>query len=74
MCVYVCVYVCMYLCMCVCICVCVYVCVYVCINVDYTYIDLNALAQGIKSFFGITSLVSSHCWGSNLWHRFARNY
>ena len=39
-----------------------------CVVFDYTYININALAQGIKS------LVSSRCWGSNLWHRFARNY
>ena len=42
-------------------------CLYV--GVDYTYIDINALAHGIKSFFGFTGLVSSRCWGSNLWHR-----
>ena len=31
-----------------------------CVHVgfDYTYIDINALAQGIKSFFRLTSLVS----------------
>ena len=44
-------------------------CLYV--GFDYTYIDVNALAQGIKSF------LASHVWsqavaeGSNLWHRFA---
>ena len=43
-------------------------------GVDYTYIDVNALVQGIKSFFGLTSLVSSRCWGSNIWHRFTRNF
>ena len=52
-CVYVCVYVCMYELMCVCVCVywCMTTsmyCLYV--GVDYTYIDVNALAQGIKSF------------------------
>ena len=41
-------------------------CLYV--GFDYTYIDINALV------FGLTSLVSSRCWGSNLWPRFARNY
>ena len=39
--------------------ICMYVCVYLCmttsmyclyVGVDYTYIDVNALAQGIKSF------------------------
>ena len=76
---YVCMYVCMYVYMYVFIYVRMYVymtkymyCVYV--GFDYTYIDINALAQGIKSFFGLTSLVSSRCRGSNLWHRFARNY
>ena len=43
----------------VCVCVCMYVCMYVCIvtcmyclyvGFDYTYIDISALAQGIKSF------------------------
>ena len=61
----------MYACMCICMHVCVYVCVYVCtyvcmcmyaymyclyVGVDYTYIDVNALAQGIKSF------LASHVW------------
>ena len=48
---------CVYICMCVCMCmyVCIHVCMYVCmfclyVGVDYTYIDVNALAQGIKSF------------------------
>ena len=36
-------------------------CLYV--GVDYTYIDVNALAQGIKSFFGLTCLVSSPMLG-----------
>ena len=59
--VFVCMYVCMYACMYVSVCVRMYVsvCMYVCIAIsiyclyvgfDYTYIDLNALAQGI---FGI---------------------
>ena len=47
-------------------------CLYV--GFDYTYIDINALAYGIKILFGLTSLVSSRCWGSNIWHRFAPNY
>ena len=60
---YVCVYVSMYVCMY--ICVCMYVCMYVLmydyiyvlfVVFDYTYIDVNALAQGIKSF------VASHVW------------
>ena len=70
-CVCVCMYVCMYVCVCVCMYVCMYVCVCidVCIDVcmttsmyclyvgfDYTYIDVNALAQGIKSF------LVSHVW------------
>ena len=47
--------------------VCVYVCIYVCtttsmyclyVGVDYTYIDINALAEGIKSFLD-SSLVSA---------------
>ena len=55
-----CVYVCIYVCLCVCVCAYVYKCVYVCmhwcmaisiyclyVGFDYTYIDLNALAQGI---------------------------
>ena len=46
-------------------------CLYV--RFDYTYIDINTLAQGIKSFLA-SRLGSSCCWGSNLWHRFARNY
>ena len=55
---YVCLYVymsvkCRYVCMYVCMHVCMY-CLY--IGVDYTYIDINALAQGIKSF------LSSHVW------------
>ena len=56
-----CTYVCIYVFMCVYIClsVCMYVCMYVCMSTsmyclyvgfDYTYIDINALAQGIKSF------------------------
>ena len=36
-------------------------CLYV--GFDYTYININALAQGIKSFFGLTSLVSSRFLG-----------
>ena len=42
------------------VCVCMYVCVYMCVYVyiyvyfvywvDYTYTDINALAQDIKSF------------------------
>ena len=46
-------------------------CLYVGFN--YTYIDINTLVHGIKSFLA-SSLVSSHCWGSNLWYRFACNY
>ena len=47
------------------VCICMYVCMYVCmttsmyclyVGVDYTYIDVNALAQGIKSF------LASHVW------------
>ena len=43
-------------------CVCMYVCMYICmyclyVGFDYTYIDVNALAQGIKSF--LASLVWS---------------
>ena len=38
-------------CMCVYMCVCTYVCMHcLYVGVDYTYIDINALAQGIKSF------------------------
>ena len=61
--IYVCIYICVCVCVCmyVCMCVCVrmYVCMYVCmttsmyclyVGFDYTYIDINALAQGIKSF------------------------
>ena len=61
--------VCMYVCMNECMYECMYVCMYVCIDVcmttsmyclyvgvDYTYIDVNALAQGIKSF------LASHVW------------
>ena len=49
----------MYVCECVCVCMCVCVYMYVCmttsmsclyVGVDYTYIDIHALAQGIKSF------------------------
>ena len=53
---YVCVYVCVYVCMYVCVYVCTYVCVYVLMYdyiyvwFDYTYIDINALTQGNKSF------------------------
>ena len=55
---HVCVFACMHVCICVCVCiVCVYfivrhACIYVLmyVGVDYTYIDVNALAQGIKSF------------------------
>ena len=38
--------------------VCMYVCIDVClyVGVDYTYIDVNTLAQGIKSF------LASHVW------------
>ena len=50
-------YVCMYVCIYVCMYVCMYRCMYRCISMyclyvgfDYTYIDINALAQGIKSF------------------------
>ena len=48
-----------------CVCVCVYVCMYWCMSTsmyclyvgfDYTYIDVNTLAQGIKSF------LASHVW------------
>ena len=55
-------YACMYiLYMCVCVCVCVCVCMttsmyWLYVGVDYTYIDVNALAQGIKSF------LASHVW------------
>ena len=64
-CIYVCMYVCMYLCMYACMYVCMYVCMYWCMTTsmyclyfgfDYTYIDVNALAQGIKSF------LASHVW------------
>ena len=44
---FVCMYVCMYVSMYVCMTTSLY-CLYV--GVDYTYIDVNALAQGIKSF------------------------
>ena len=27
------------------------------VGIDYTYIDINALAQGFKSFFGFTPLL-----------------
>ena len=51
--IYVCMYVCMYVCIDVCMTTSMY-CLYV--GVDYTYIDVNALAQGIKS------CVASHVW------------
>ena len=48
-CIRVCVFACMHVCMYVCICVYILMyCLYV--GVDYTYIDINTLAQGIKSF------------------------
>ena len=52
MCVRVCIYVCMHVCMYVCVCRLMYMCIMYCLYVrfDYTYIDINALAQGIKSF------------------------
>ena len=51
----------MYVSMYKCICICMYVCIYVLmyclyVGVDYTYIDVNTLAQGIKSF------LASHVW------------
>ena len=57
----------MYVCIDVCMCMYVYVsmCMYWCmttymyslyVGIDYTYIDVNALAQGIKSF------LASHVW------------
>ena len=62
-CMYACMYVCMYVYMFVCIDVCMHSCMHVCmyrcmttsmyclyVRVNYTYIDVNALAQGIKSF------------------------
>ena len=61
--------VCMCVCMCVHACICMHVCMHACMYVcmttsmyclyvgfDYTYIDVNALAQGIKSF------LASHGW------------
>ena len=45
---------CMYVCMDVCMTTSMY-CLYV--GVDYTYIAVNALAQGIKSFFGFKPLL-----------------
>ena len=62
---YVCMCVCMYVCIDVYMYVCIDVCMYWCMTtsmyclyvwVDYTYIDENALAQGIKSF------LASHVW------------
>ena len=58
-CMYVCVYVCINVWMYVCMHACMYVCMYVCmttsiyflyVGFDYTYIDINALGQGIQSF------------------------
>ena len=53
MCMYVRMYLCMYVCMYWCMTTSMY-CLYV--GFDYTYIDVNALAQGIKSF------LASHVW------------
>ena len=47
-------------------------CLYV--GVDYTYIDVNALAQGIKSFLASQVWFQAVAGGLNLWHRLARNY
>ena len=48
-CMYVCMYfVCMYAYVCMYACVCVCMCVLMYVEVDYTYIDVNALAQGIN--------------------------
>ena len=63
-CMYMCIYACtcVYVCMNACMCVCMYVLMYYYIHVlfvcrvDYTYIDVNALAQGIKS------VLASHVW------------
>ena len=78
-CVYLCVYV-YIMCVCMCVCMSLFMCVFMCVcmywcmttsmyclyvGFDYTYIDINVLAQGIKSFLA-SSLVSSRCWGSNL--------
>ena len=67
-CIYMCVYVCV--CMWVCVCVCMYVsmyCLYV--GVDYTYIDVNALAQGIKSFLAsqvwFQAIAGARTYGTN---------
>ena len=58
-------YVCMYVCIYIYIYIYIYVCMYWCmttsmyclyVGFDYTYIDVNALAQGIKSF------LASHVW------------
>ena len=55
----------MFMCICMYVCMCVCVCMYWCmttsmyclyVRVDYTYIDVNTLAQGIKSF------LASHVW------------
>ena len=73
-CVYVCVYVCMNVCIYWCVCVCVYwcmttsmYCLYV--GVDYTYIDVNALAQGIKSFLAsqvwFQAVAGARTYGTN---------
>ena len=64
-------YICMYACKYVCTYVLIYEYIYVWlyVGVDYTYIDVNTLAQCINIFwpdkFGFNLL---------LWHRFARNY
>ena len=65
--VYVCMYECVLVCMYICLCVSIYICMTTSIYLlyvgfDYTYIDINTLAQGIKSFY------------LNLWYRFAHNY
>ena len=54
-CIYIYIYIYIYICVCVCVCVCVYCCITTsmyCLYVgfDYTYIDINALVLGIKSF------------------------
>ena len=67
---HVCVCMCVYVSVCVCVCVCVYVsmyCLYV--RVDYTYIDVNALAQGIKSFLAsqvwFQAIAGARTYGTN---------
>ena len=70
-CMYVCMFVCMYVCMFVCMYVCMFVCMHRCmttsmyclyVGVDYTYIYINPLAQGIKSFLASQVWFQAVAW------------